>query len=93
MVIRATAIVRTNSVQSKSAASAIGVPSTFTNWLIGTDSGCGSRFAKLAMRPARSLRVSFMPTIPPQQTFKPTRRTFPNVLKRSSKRRVPMTLW
>ena len=37
----------------------IGVPSTFTNWLIGTDSGCGSRFAKLAMRPARSLRVSF----------------------------------
>ena len=91
IVMRATAMVRTNSVQSSGSASASGVPGSRTSWLIGTDSGCGSRLARLAISPARSLRVSFIPTMPPQHIFSPAARTLPSVFSRSSNWRVPIT--
>ena len=40
--------------------------------------------------PARSARVSFMPTMPPQHTFSPAWRILPSVSMRSSWRRVWM---
>ena len=57
------------------AASCSGVPSTCTRWLIGTDSGYGSRLASCAISPARCARDSPMPTMPPQQTWMPASRT------------------
>ena len=56
--------------------------------LIGTDSGCLGKLARIINILARSLRVSPIPTIPPEQTFSPASRTFFKVLRRSSKLRV-----
>ena len=45
------AMVRTNSVHGSASVPASGVPSTCTSWLMGTDSGCGSRLAELREEP------------------------------------------
>ena len=66
IVIRATAIVRTNSNGSSGAVPSSGVPSIATRLLIGTESGYGFRFASCEIRPARSRRDSPMPMMPPQ---------------------------
>src|SRR5512140_93134 len=58
MRMRATAIVRTNSVHGSFGVPASGVPSTWTSSLIGTDSGGGSRRASCARRPARAARLA-----------------------------------
>lgn len=52
-----------------------------------TDSGQGSRLARRAIRPARCLQVSFMPTMPPQHTLRPAGHTLPSVLSRHSSQR------
>ncbi len=83
IVMRATAIVRTNSNGSSGAVPASGVPSTWTRLLMGTDSGYGSMLASCAINPARASRVSPMPTMPPQQTLMPASRTWPMVSRRS----------
>ena len=56
IVMRATAMVRTNSSGSSVGSPASGVPATCTSMLIGTDSGCGGRLAKVAIMPTRSSR-------------------------------------
>ena len=91
IMIRATAIVRTNSNGSSSAVPASGVPSTCTRRLIGTESGCAGRFASACSRPARCARDSPMPTMPPQQVFMPASRTWPRVSSRSWYSRVWIT--
>ncbi len=83
MVMRATAIVRTNSSGSSPPPLASGVPSTWTSMLIGTDSGCTGRLASAAIMPTRSSRASPMPTMPPQHTWMPASRTCPSVSSRS----------
>ena len=84
MVMRAQAMVRTNSKGSSGATSPMGVPGTFTRWLIGTDSGGGVMLANWAISEARSRRFSPMPTMPPQQTLMPAWRTLARVSKRSA---------
>ena len=75
MMMRATAMVRTNSKGSSGGAFSSGVPGIGTSWLIGTDSGGGVRLASSASSEARARRVSPMPTMPPQQTLIPASRT------------------
>ena len=82
IMMRATAMVRTNSSGSKSSIFSNGVPATFTNMLIGTESGCWAKLANCCNKPARSVAFSPMPTIPPEQTFMPEERTFVSVSKR-----------
>ena len=62
---------------------ASGVPSTWTRRLIGTESGCAGRLARVCSRPARCSRDSPMPTMPPQQVFMPASRTCDRVSRRS----------
>ena len=88
--ILATAMVRTKSKPSSGAWPDRGVPSTWTSRLIGTDSGCTGRLARVTSRPARSFKSSPMPTMPPQQTFMPASRTASSVSSRSWNSRVVM---
>ncbi len=74
-MIRATAMVRMNSNESRFASFSSGVPFTFTSMLMGTLSGWRGRLASAIKRPARSFACSPMPTMPPEQTFMPAPRT------------------
>ena len=97
MVIRATAMVRTNSMSSilasgvSASMSPSTVPLTGTSALTGTLSGWRGRVARVWTKPTRSARVSPMPTIPPEQTLIPALRTWSNVSSRSSMVRVVVT--
>jgi len=84
MVMRAAAMVRTNSMPSTGLTFARGVPGIGTRLLMGTDSGALGRLASWAMRAARFLRVSPMPMMPPEQTLMPASRTCSRVSMRSS---------
>ena len=79
----ATATVRTNSRPSMGAESARGVPSIGTRALIGRLSGGFGMAARACSRPARSRRVSPMPTMPPQHRDIPASRAAPRVSRRS----------
>ncbi|KAG1369102.1 hypothetical protein G6F60_015699 [Rhizopus arrhizus] len=83
MAMRATAIMRTNSNGSSSALPCSGVPATCTSLLIGTESGWAGSVASASSRPTRCARVSPMPTMPPQQVFRPAARTCSSVSRRS----------
>ena len=97
MVIRATATVRTNSISSilasgvSASMSPSTVPFTGTSAFTGTLSGWRGRVASAWTKPTRSLRLSPMPTMPPQHTEIPASRTWSSVCNRSSKQRVVMT--
>ena len=73
--MRAVAIMRTSSSRRPAGCSASGVPSTGTSALIGTLSGCGSRFASVRSIPQRSSSDSPMPMMPPEHTVMPALRT------------------
>ena len=75
MVMRAAAMVRTNSNGSSRGLSASGVPGIGTRLLIGTDSGGCGRLASCTISAARFLRDSPMPMMPPEQTLMPASRT------------------
>ena len=92
MVMRAAAMVRTNSKLSTPLTLAIGVPGMATRLLIGTDSGAGERLASWAISAARLRRDSPMPMMPPEQTLMPALRTSPMVSMRSCCECVVMTL-
>ena len=83
ITMRATAMVRTNSMPSSGAWPSSGVPSTCTSMLIGTLSGWAGRVARLCSSPVRSSAFSPKPTMPPQHTFSPAARTLPRVSSRS----------
>ena len=83
MRTRATAIMRTVSSISTSAACSSGVPGTRDNTLIGTDSGCGSSVASRCRNEMRSATDSPMPMIPPQHTVMFVVRRFSIVSRRS----------
>ncbi|MNR37262.1 hypothetical protein D3C85_1552670 [compost metagenome] len=85
------AMVRTISIGSSGAMSAIGVPFIGISMLIGTDSGGSSRSARVRSMSMRSSAVSPMPTMPPEQTLIPAARTRSRVFKRSAKVRLVMT--
>src|SRR5438128_326233 len=81
ITMRVAAMVRTNSNESSVGVPKSGVPSTCINRLIGTLSGCGSSAANCASRPARTRRLSPMPTMPPQHTLMPASRTYDDRLE------------
>ena len=91
IMMRASAIVRTNSIGSIGSASPSGVPSIGISMLIGTLSGGSGRLAKVTSMSMRSALSSPMPTMPPQQTLMPLSRTLASVSNRSAKVRVEIT--
>ena len=71
--------------------SSMGVPSTATSALIGTDSGYGFNVDKVTNIAALSIGDSPIPIMPPEQTVRPAFLTFPMVSIRSSYPRVEIT--
>ena len=67
--IRATAMVRTNSLSLGGVTFSNGVPAIGTSRLMGTESGWVARFANDCNIEARSVGVSPKPKIPPLQTW------------------------
>ncbi|MCY1247627.1 hypothetical protein D9M72_609760 [compost metagenome] len=88
--MRATAMMRANSIGSVGSALASLEPGIGISMLIGTLSGGVGRLASVTNIEIRSSVVSPMPRIPPAQTFIPAFLTFESVWSRSSKVRVVM---
>ena len=74
-MMRAAATMRTRSSGSTGGGPPTACRAPTTSALIGTLSGCGSRLASVWSSRARSVMVSPMPIMPPQQTWSPRRRT------------------
>ena len=97
IMMRATAIVRANSIASIAGDAPLsnwspsGVPAIGTSALIGTEPGCSGNVASATSNPMRSDRVSPRPIMPPQQTPMPAARTRASVASRSPNVRVLTT--